>query len=99
MYGSYCMVNYPGIYGFHDLKALRHAGIIRGRRINKSLLRMLAYDIDFATFEKYDCPYSLERFNIKMRRALEVFSGVKIREWPGLVWKIIHNDQVWRPFF
>ena len=94
MYGSYCMVNYPGMYQFHDLKGLRHAGIIRGRRINKRLLRMLAYDIDIATFELYDSPFSLARFKSQYRRARDVFSGVKISEWPGLINKLIHNEQV-----
>ena len=92
MYGSYCMVNYPGMYQFHDLKGLRHAGVIRGRHINKRLLRMLAYDIDIATFEKYDSPYSLLHFQGRIRRIRNVFSNAKCSEWPGLIKKIVHGE-------
>lgn len=94
MYGSYCMVNYPELYGFHDLKGFRHAGIIRGRQINKRLLRKLAYDIDVATFEIYDSPFCFERFKVQSRRIKNILANSKITDWPKIISKIILGESL-----
>ena len=94
IYGNYCLANYPNLYDFHELRALRHAGIIRGRLINKRILRMLAYDIDLATFEKYDSPYSLLHFKSQLKRLNDVFRNNKVSEWPVIISKILHNESL-----
>lgn len=94
MYGSYCMAYYPGVYEFHDLKAFRHAGIIRGRKINKRILRMLAYDIDMASFEIYNSPYSLFKYKNAFRKCLLLFSTHKIMEWPKILKMIVSGESL-----
>ena len=92
LYWYYCVSNFPNLYEFHDLKAFRHAGIIRGRHINNRLLRMLAYDIEMATFELYDSPFSMSHYTGQIRRIKEVFWGEKMTQWPSLIKKLIHNE-------
>lgn len=94
MYGSYCMVNYPGMYEFHDIKTLRHAGYIRGRHINKRLIRMLAYDLDIATFEIYDSPFGFTRYIIFLKKVIGVLSKHKIAEWPSAIFKLLKGEYV-----
>lgn len=91
-YGNYCMVNYPDLYGFHELKSFRHAGIIRGRHISKRLLSKLSYDLDMATFEIYDSPFSVAKIKYLFRNVYEVLAGYKLVEWPGVILKIIKGN-------
>ena len=94
MYGSYCMINYPDFYGFHELKSLRHAGYIRGRHINQRLLRMLAYDLDIATFEIYDSPFAITRYTRFLKRLKNTFSGRNITEWPSTIVKLFKGESL-----
>lgn len=92
MYGSYCLVNYPELYGFHELKSLRHAGYIRGRHINKRLLRMLAYDLDIATFEIYDSPFGFTRYRNFLKNLMGTLSRRNITEWPTAMVKLLKGE-------
>lgn len=94
MYGSYCLAKYPDLYGFHDLKAFRHAGMIRGRNINKRILGKLAYDIDLASFEIYDSPFSMERYKVQIRRIRNILSNTNIKDWPKVFGKIIRGESL-----
>lgn len=55
-YGTYCMNYYNDKYGFRTLKTFRYAGLIRGRHVNDDLINKLAFDLDTASFEIFDCP-------------------------------------------
>lgn len=50
-YGSYCYLNYPGLYEKRHLNTFREAGMISGRFISEKRLRILSFDIDTASFE------------------------------------------------
>ena len=94
IYGSYCLAKYPGLYGFHDLKAFRHAGMIRGRHINKRILGKLAYDIDLASFEVYDSPFSIERYKVQFRRVKNMLVKTNIMDWSKVFGKIFRGESL-----
>ena len=55
-YGSYCFIHYPDLYKMRHLNTFREAGMICGRRISESRLRIMSFDIDMASFEMRDEP-------------------------------------------
>jgi hypothetical protein len=55
-YGNYCAVRHPGVYAPRHLNTFREAGLIAGRNITESQLRMLSFDLDTASFERFHIP-------------------------------------------
>lgn len=55
-YGTYCWINYPGLYKTRELATYRLAGERFGKRITSRVLRVLSRDYDTASFEYFSVP-------------------------------------------
>lgn len=84
-YGSYCFVRHPGLYEKRHLNTFREAGMICGRRISESRLRLLSFDLDVASFEishepafPLNIPHLIARIRKNMFISpLKLFSKIK----------------------
>jgi hypothetical protein len=88
-YGTYCSVNYPGLYKPRHLNTFREAGYICGRKISEDKLRVMSFDLDTASFEMRHAPmfpYNLPQFIFNNRKRFKKMKSMTFRQIIKKVW-------------
>lgn len=101
-YGTYCSVNYPGLYKPRYLNTFREAGYICGRKISENKLRIMSFDLDTASFEMghapmfpYNLPHLIFNYIERIKKIKSMtFSQIQKKIWNRLSHQQNIDDQI-----
>ena len=88
-YGTYCSVNYPGLYKPRYLNTFREAGYICGRNISEDRLRIMSFDLDTVSFEMRHAPmfpYNLPNLIFNSQERFNMIKSLTSRQIIKKVW-------------
>ena len=95
-YGTYCSVNYPGLYKPRYLNTFREAGYICGRKISENKLRIMSFDLDTASFEMGHAPmfpYNLPHLIFNYIERIKKIKSMTFSQIQKKIWNRLSHQQ------